>query len=82
MLLGLPDRLRLHATILEDGFDHEVAFCEQGVIGRRCDAGKQGIAISALGASAIDLACDELVRELLALVGSGLIAVDQHDVET
>ena len=79
--LGLGIGLGLDLAVLEHGLDDEVAIPEGVVVGRRRDARHRGVAVLLRGAALLDEIVDHALRMGLALVGRGLVAVDQHDVD-
>ena len=79
--LGLLGRLGLDLAVLEHRLDHELDVLQRAEVRRRRHLGQQGVAPGLVEPAALDELV-ELARDVgLALVGGGLVAVDQHDVE-
>ena len=74
--------LGLDLAVLEHGLDHEIAIGDGVVVGGRRDARQRRIAILVRGAALLDEIVDHALRMGLALVGGGLVAIDQHHVDT
>ena len=79
--LGAAGGLGLDGGVLEDRLDHEVAAGERGVVGGGGDAGEDGVALLGVVRLRLTPSSKQAVGVGLALVGGGLVAVDQHDLD-
>ena len=72
--------LGLDGAVFKHGFDHHVGIAQQLVVGAGCDAGKDGIGLLTGLAALVHQLGQHFFGVLLALLGGGLLTVNQHHV--